>query len=216
MGSAVLDWADDALERLEIGSHDCAAGHSDGVAAQALQTILVDVVSAKRARTTVREFGDSETSPNHGCSQRVLGRTADTRRTPETRIRNFGANGFAIDAEEGQEALAYVENVSARANSSPWISSQWRRFNYASCTFLSCWPTIAVASCISMSPNIRLRSGLHSKSLKLFPRTARRDIWFGIEMASMVITSRPELKEWAWSRFGLRRGVLGKTVTWNA
>jgi len=55
----------------------------------------------------------------------------------------------------------------------------------------------------------------HSKSLKLFQRTVRRDIWFGIEMESMVILSRHELKDWASSRFGLRRGVPGKTVTWN-
>src|SRR5207253_353090 len=29
----------------------------------------------------------SEVGPNHGCGQRNLGRTADPRRTPETRIR---------------------------------------------------------------------------------------------------------------------------------
>src|ERR1700674_4814974 len=73
MGSAVLDWADDALERLEIRPRDCAAGHCDWVAAQALQTILVEVVSAKRARATAREFGDSAFGPNHGCRQRALG-----------------------------------------------------------------------------------------------------------------------------------------------
>ncbi len=56
MASAVLDWTDDAMERLEIRSGDCAAGHSDGVAAPPLQTILVEVVSAKRAWPTAREF----------------------------------------------------------------------------------------------------------------------------------------------------------------
>ena len=66
VGSVVLDWADDALERLEIGFGDCAAEHGDGVAAQALQTILVEIVAAERARATAREFGDSETGQDHG------------------------------------------------------------------------------------------------------------------------------------------------------
>ncbi len=52
--------------------------------------------------------------------------------------------------------------------------------------------------------------------VEAFPETVRHDIWFGIEMESMVIPSRQELKEWALSRFGLRGGVLGKIVAWSA
>jgi hypothetical protein len=64
--STVLDWADGDLERLEIRSCDRAAGDGDRVAAHTFQAILVEVVSAKGARSTTREFGDSEAGKKHG------------------------------------------------------------------------------------------------------------------------------------------------------
>jgi len=66
LGSTVLDWADGDLERLEIRSCDRAAGDGDRVAAHTFQAILVEVVSAKGARSTTREFGDSEAGKKHG------------------------------------------------------------------------------------------------------------------------------------------------------
>src|SRR5438045_302908 len=81
VGSTVLDWADDDLERLAIRSRDRATGNSDRVATPTFQTILVEVVSAKRTRATAREFGDSATGQNDGCRQPTLGRTSHTRRT---------------------------------------------------------------------------------------------------------------------------------------
>ena len=86
MGSTVLDWADDDLERLEIRTGHRAAGNGNRVAAHSTQTVLVEVVSAKRAGTPARKFGDPETSQNYGYRQRALGRTSDPWGTPQTRI----------------------------------------------------------------------------------------------------------------------------------
>ena len=217
MGSTVLDWADDDLERLEIRSCVRAAGNGNRVAAQTVQTILVEVVSAKRARATARKFGDSEAGQKHGCRQPTLGRTSDTRGTPKTRIRDFRANSFTTDAERRQKGFANLGNVSAQ---SCWPTCFCRFLhdcdNSITRAVCFCGAGTRPSSCsISMSPNTPQRSGLHNKSLRHFRRTVRHDIWFGIEMESMVIPSRQELKEWALSRFGLRRGVLGKIVTWN-
>jgi hypothetical protein len=50
MGSTVLDWADDDLERLEIRTGHRAAGNGNRVAAHTVQTILVEVVVQKQTR----------------------------------------------------------------------------------------------------------------------------------------------------------------------
>ena len=69
MGPIVLDWAEDDLEELEIRACHRSTGNGDLMAAQTFQTILVEVVSAKRARATAREF-DSKAGKKHGCRQR--------------------------------------------------------------------------------------------------------------------------------------------------
>ena len=115
MGPIVLDRPEDDLERLEIRSRDREAGNRNRVAAHTIQTILVEVVPAERAGATARKFGDSEAGPNHGYRQRDLGRTSDPRGTPQTRIRDLGANRFQTHAEKEQDAFANMENVSAQS-----------------------------------------------------------------------------------------------------
>ena len=54
-----MDWAEDDPEELAIRSGDCSAGNSNFMAAQTIQTILLEVVAVEKARALANEIGDS-------------------------------------------------------------------------------------------------------------------------------------------------------------
>ena len=56
--STVLDCAEENLERLENGAGDRSARNRDLMAAQAIQTVLVEPVAAERTRPPASKFGD--------------------------------------------------------------------------------------------------------------------------------------------------------------
>jgi hypothetical protein len=60
MRPTILDWTQDDLEGLKIRSGDRATGNGNFMAAQTIQTILVEVVTVERTRAPANELGDSQ------------------------------------------------------------------------------------------------------------------------------------------------------------
>ena len=85
MGPGVLDRAEDDPEGLEIRTGDCSSRNSDFIAAQTIQTILVEVVAIGRTRAPESEFRDSQAGRDYGRRESNMGRTACARATVETR-----------------------------------------------------------------------------------------------------------------------------------
>jgi hypothetical protein len=94
-----------ALRRLWEGLADGArfrsTGDGDRMATRKIQTLLAEIVSAERARTSADMLGDSQVDPNDGRRQSHMGSAAHPWRIAEAWIQGFGANGFAVDPEEG-------------------------------------------------------------------------------------------------------------------
>jgi hypothetical protein len=86
MRPTILDWTQDDLEGLKIRSGDRATGNGDFMAAQTIQTILVEVVTVERTRAPANELGDSQAGQNHGCRQSTLGRATNPWGTSQTRF----------------------------------------------------------------------------------------------------------------------------------
>ena len=70
------------------------------MAKQEIQTVLVGIVPVEKARTPTSVFGDSQVGPNHGCRQSYLGNATHPWGVVETRLRDFRADGVAIDRLE--------------------------------------------------------------------------------------------------------------------
>jgi len=68
-----LDCAEENLERLDNGAGDCSAGNRDLMAAQAIQTVLVEPIAAERTRPPASKCGDPQVSQNHGYGQSTMG-----------------------------------------------------------------------------------------------------------------------------------------------
>jgi hypothetical protein len=66
MGPTVLDWDEDDMEGLEVRAGDRSTGNSDFLAAQTIQTILVEVVAVERTRAPASQFGDPQARQNDG------------------------------------------------------------------------------------------------------------------------------------------------------
>jgi len=66
MGPTVLDWAEDDREGLKVRAGDRSTGNSDFMAAQTIQTILVEVVAVERTRAPASQFGDPRAGQNDG------------------------------------------------------------------------------------------------------------------------------------------------------
>ena len=115
LGPTVLDRAEGDLEGLEICSGDCATGNGDLMAAETIQTVLVEVVAVERTRTPTCEFGDPHVDQQYGGRQSILGRAPRSRGTAQAGIRDFGAHRFTTDAEKRQETIANVDNLSAES-----------------------------------------------------------------------------------------------------
>jgi len=107
-----LDWAEDDLEELEIRSGHRSTRNGDVMAAQTIQTVLVAILSVKRARPSTNEYRDSQAGPDHGRRQRALGRTANPWGTSQTGLRNLRAHRLPFDAEATKGTIPNLEDFS--------------------------------------------------------------------------------------------------------
>ena len=114
-GPNVLDWAEGYLEGMEICSCDSPPETVISLAAETIQTVLVEVVAVERTRAPTSEFGDPQAGPTHGCCESTVGRSPCARGTAEAGIRDFGAHGFTTDAEKGQETIANLDDLSPQS-----------------------------------------------------------------------------------------------------
>src|SRR5215831_8893720 len=84
--SIILDRPLSDLARLEIRVDIRAARNRNVLASQAVQAVLVEVISSETPWPTKDSFRDSETHPHHGHRQSDMGSTPSPRRTKKARI----------------------------------------------------------------------------------------------------------------------------------
>src|SRR5262249_52081895 len=73
MGPTLLDRAASDLAGLEIRPGHRSTGNGDFMAAQTIQTILVEVIAGERRRASASTRGNSQPGPNPGRRQSTLG-----------------------------------------------------------------------------------------------------------------------------------------------